>query len=207
LDGPTNHIDASSAAWIERFLAGWPGACILITHDRYFLDLVVTRIVEIDRSRLYSYPGNYESFLEYKIQVNASEAKTDPDLPEARAFAKAQADAGGAWVEDPKRSEALKTMLLPLAARYFLEAKRRDGQPPDPVARFHLGNGAQLVDIHWLGDTSEKGLAQAWGIMVNYLYDLDRIEENHEAYAGEGKVIASRKLRNLAATARKGNAA
>lgn len=77
LDEPTNHIDASSAAWIERFLAGWPGACILITHDRYFLDLVVTRIVEIDRSRLYSYPGNYESFLEYKIQVNASEAKTD----------------------------------------------------------------------------------------------------------------------------------
>ena len=133
-----------------------------------------------------------------------AEAKPDPDLPEARALAKTRNEG---WADDPKRSEALKTMLLPLAARYFLDAKRPDGQPPDPVARFHLGNGAQLLDIHWLGDSSEKGLAQSFGIMVNYLYDLDAIEENHEAYAAEGKVIASRKLRNLAATARKGNAA
>ena len=94
--------------------------------------------------------------------------------------------------------------LLPLAAEYFTTAKRNDGQPPDPVARFHLGNGAELLDIHWLGDTSEKGVAQSFGIMVNYLYNLDKIEENHEAYATSGKVTASRKVRNLAATARKG---
>jgi malonyl-CoA decarboxylase len=133
-----------------------------------------------------------------------AEARPDPDTPEARALDKARAER---WAEDATRSEALKAILLPLAARYFLDAKRPDGQPPDPVARFHLGNGAQLMDIHWMGDSSDKGLAQSFGIMVNYLYDLDRIEENHEAYAAEGRVIASRKLRNLAASARKGNAA
>lgn len=132
-----------------------------------------------------------------------AEAKTDPDLPAARALAKTQS---ADWAGDPKKAEALKAMLLPLAAQYFLDAKRKDGQPPDPVARFHLGNGAQLQDIHWLGDRSAKGLAQSFGIMVNYLYDLDAIEENHEAYAAEGRVTASRKLRNLAATARKGTA-
>jgi malonyl-CoA decarboxylase len=133
-----------------------------------------------------------------------AEAQPDPDLPAARALAGTQS---ADWANDPKKAEALKAMLLPLAARYFLDARRKDGQPPDPVARFHLGNGAQLLDIHWLGDRSAKGLTQSFGIMVNYLYDLDAIEENHEAYAAEGRVIASRKLRNLAATARKGNAA
>ena len=107
------------------------------------------------------------------------------------------------WRDDEKRGAELKALLLPLAARYFLDARRGDGQPHGPVARFHLGNGASLLDIHWLGDTSQKGLAQSFGIMVNYLYDLDKIEENHEAYAAEGKVTASRKVRNLAATARK----
>ena len=131
----------------------------------------------------------------------ANEAKRDPDLPAARAIALTEAEG---WRDDAKRAADLKALLLPLAARYFVDARRGDGQPPDPVARFHLGNGAKLLDIHWMGDTSAKGLAQSFGIMVNYLYDLDRIEEYHEAYAAGGKVTASRKIRSLAATARKG---
>ena len=135
------------------------------------------------------------------------EAKRDPDLPAARALDLFRSEG---WRDEPKREADLKALLLPLAARYFVDARRPNkqgiGQPPDPVARFHLGNGASLLDIHWLGDTSEKGLAQSFGIMVNYLYDLDKIEENHEAYATEGKVAASRKIRNLAAAARKGGA-
>jgi malonyl-CoA decarboxylase len=140
----------------------------------------------------------------------AAEANRDPDLPAARAIALVEA---GDWREDAKREADLTALLLPLAARYFIDARRpaKQGpdnqggtQPLDPVARFHLGNGASLLDIHWMGDTSDKGLAQSFGIMVNYLYDLDRIEEHHEAYATEGKVAASRKIRNLAAAARKG---
>ena len=131
------------------------------------------------------------------------EANRDPDLPAARALALFEA---GKWREDEKAEGELKNLLVPLAAHYFLNAKRRDGQPVDPVARFHLGNGASLLDIHWMGDTSAKGMAQSFGIMVNYLYDLDRIEENHEAYAAESRVATSRRVRGLAGAARKGAA-
>lgn len=69
LDEPTNHIDTRSVEWVERFLEGYRGACILVTHDRYFLDRVVTRIVELENSRTYSFPGSYAAFLEYKSGV------------------------------------------------------------------------------------------------------------------------------------------
>ena len=131
------------------------------------------------------------------------EAERDPDLPAARAVALFEA---GQWREDPKREGEVKALLVPLAAHYFLNAKRRDGQPQDPVARFHLGNGASLLDIHWMGDSSAKGMAQSFGIMVNYEYDLDRIEEYHEAYAAEHRVTTSRRVRGLAGAARKGAA-
>jgi malonyl-CoA decarboxylase len=62
----------------------------------------------------------------------------------------------------------------------------------DPVARFHLGNGASLRAIHWAADLSEKGLHQSVGLMVNYLYDLDSIEENHDAYFDQGEIVVSR---------------
>ncbi len=77
LDEPTNHIDTESALWIEQYLKTYTGSCVLITHDRYFLDQVVTRIVEMDRQRLYSFPGNYESFLDYKTQILDTEARTE----------------------------------------------------------------------------------------------------------------------------------
>jgi malonyl-CoA decarboxylase len=105
------------------------------------------------------------------------------------------------WVEDDEEEEALRTPLLSLAAHYFLHARAADGRPVDPVARFHLGNGARLERINWLGDISEKGLREAHGLMVNYRYDLKEIERNHEAYANEGEVAASRAVRQLVKTA------
>jgi malonyl-CoA decarboxylase len=65
------------------------------------------------------------------------------------------------------------------------------------VARFHLGNGARLERINWLADTSDKALQQAHGLMVNYLYDLDHIEQNHEAYAETRTVVASGAVQRL----------
>jgi ATP-binding cassette subfamily F protein uup len=64
LDEPTNHIDAGTVAWLEDYLATTPGALLMVTHDRYFLDRVVNRIVELDRRRLVNYPGNYSHYLE-----------------------------------------------------------------------------------------------------------------------------------------------
>lgn len=77
LDEPTNHIDTESVAWIERFLETYAGASILVTHDRYFLDRVANRIVEISEGAMLSFPGNYERFLEYKAAVEDVQARTE----------------------------------------------------------------------------------------------------------------------------------
>ncbi len=66
LDEPTNHLDAESIRWLEDYLKGFPGAVIFVTHDRYFLDVIATRIIEIDQGRAFSHPGNYTAFLESK---------------------------------------------------------------------------------------------------------------------------------------------
>jgi ATP-binding cassette subfamily F protein uup len=77
LDEPTNHIDTDSVVWIEQFLEQYTGSCILVTHDRYFLDRVVNRIVEIEFKHVYSFPGSYERFLEYKAGVEDSTARAE----------------------------------------------------------------------------------------------------------------------------------
>ncbi len=101
------------------------------------------------------------------------------------------------WAGDPAKAEAARPGLLSLGARYFLRARRPRGGPVDPVARFHLGNGAMLNRIMHLGDVSPGGLAQAHGLMVNYLYDLPRVEQRHEAYAADGDIAASRAVTAL----------
>lgn len=87
--------------------------------------------------------------------------------------------------------------LMALVARYFLLEKQADGKPIDPVARFHLGNGASLMKINWMADGSDKGHAQSGGMMVNYLYDPATIEANHEAYAQNNNIKTTREIRAL----------
>ena len=101
------------------------------------------------------------------------------------------------WAAHANEEQSVRSVLLPLAARYLVQAKTRRDAPVDPVARFHLGNGARLERINWLGDKSAKGFRQAHGLMVNYLYDLGDIEKNHEAYANSGTVNASRSVKAL----------
>ncbi len=96
----------------------------------------------------------------------------------------------GEWHKDPGASAALQPLLTRLVTRYLMLEKEKD-RPVDPVARFHLGNGARIERINWLADISPRGLKQSAGFMVNYLYNLSDIEENHEAYAREGRVIVS----------------
>lgn len=96
-----------------------------------------------------------------------------------------------AWKDDPEKVEKVRAAFLSATAYYFLKAKDLKGRPVDPVARFHLGNGARLERLNFLGDVSSKGLRQSHGLMVNYLYALDEIEKNHEAFAEKGTVAAS----------------
>jgi ABC transport system ATP-binding/permease protein len=77
LDEPTNHVDVESVRWLENFLASYDGTCILVTHDRYFLERVVNRIVELENARLSSYPGNYEVYLERKALRDSHDARTE----------------------------------------------------------------------------------------------------------------------------------
>jgi malonyl-CoA decarboxylase len=93
-----------------------------------------------------------------------------------------------------------------MAALYLLEARRGDGSPADPVARFHLGNGAQIHAVHSGADLSENGLAQSGGAMVNYLYNLPRISRNLEAFITKGSIAASSEVRALATEARRRDA-
>jgi malonyl-CoA decarboxylase len=101
------------------------------------------------------------------------------------------------WWTDPEIFGKLQDPLMRLAAYYYLRAKTPAGLPVDAVARFHLGNGARLERINYLADTSEKAVAQACGLMVNYLYDLDDIEKNHEAFAEGRTVVASNNVHRL----------
>jgi malonyl-CoA decarboxylase len=101
------------------------------------------------------------------------------------------------WWLDADKAERLRDPLLRAAAWYFLRARSKRGLPVDPVARFHLGNGARLERINWLADTSERAMAQGCGLMVNYLYDLDDIEKNHEAYAEGRTVVAANAVQRL----------
>lgn len=96
--------------------------------------------------------------------------------------------------------------LLAHAAQYLIKGKRSDGFPLDPVARFHLGNGAQVFRLHARADLSVKGVRQSGGVMVNYLYDLDRVSQNHEGYATSRTVAASAEIRSLSAAADKAQA-
>jgi malonyl-CoA decarboxylase len=93
-------------------------------------------------------------------------------------------------------SEDLRTDIFSLCAHYLLDAKR-GAEPLDPVARFHLANGARLDRLNWKGDTSPQGLKRSLGLMANYVYRLADVEENHEAYARQHRIVASKDIQKL----------
>ena len=88
--------------------------------------------------------------------------------------------------------------IIALAASYLMNAKTADGLPFDPVARFHLGNGARIHALHADADISQKGKSSSHGVMVNYLYDLKQLEVNHEKFVTENIIACSGKVREQA---------
>ncbi len=102
-----------------------------------------------------------------------------------------------AWPLDESTVAAARPVLQSLGASYFHRSLTRHGTPTDPVARFHLGNGARLERVNALADGSDKALAASHGLMVNYLYDPKQIERNHEAYANDGRIAVSAAVRRL----------
>ena len=117
--------------------------------------------------------------------LDKQQERLDVDLHEIRSTAR---------VEGTEAAHTTQQQMLALCAQYLVKQRGRSNHAADPVARFHLGNGASLHAIHWAADLSEKGLHQSAGLMVNYLYDTSSIEENHDAYFDQGEVAVSRQV-------------
>jgi malonyl-CoA decarboxylase len=134
---------------------------------------------------------NFADWLKRERAQEASLALDDEDREALAALDNSD------WWRDEDVADSVREPLLRAAAWYYLRARNRRGLPADAVARFHLGNGARLERLDWLGDTSPRALAQSCGLMVNYLYDLDYIERNHEAYAQQHAVVAASAVTRL----------
>jgi malonyl-CoA decarboxylase len=115
-------------------------------------------------------------------------------VPTAAGAVSALADP--AWLRDPELCAALEEPLTRAAARYLV-TRQRDGSPIDPVGRFHLGNGARIERLNWLGDRSPRRLAQSAALMVNYLYDRPEIDRNHEAFASDRLITVAPVIHDL----------
>jgi malonyl-CoA decarboxylase len=101
------------------------------------------------------------------------------------------------WELEPKDFQAEFVKLITRLAAKYLQTKGADGKAIDAVANFHLSNGARIERINWLADSSPKGMKQSYGLMVNYLYKLSDIEDNHEHYTSKGTIAASRTVKAL----------
>lgn len=188
---PLNPREAATAAFysISNTQRGLTG----VTFGSFLLKQVVEEISrELPNLSTFVTLSPVPGFMEWLAEERAkpdSPALEPADLP-----ALAHLDEPG-WHQDAHKIAELRPVLGALAAYYFLAARTKRGRPIDPVARFHLGNGARLERIDLMADLSEKALAQSAGIMVNYQYVLAEIEKNHEAYAEAGEVVASAAVR------------
>jgi|AP45_3_1055517.scaffolds.fasta_scaffold11329_1 malonyl-CoA decarboxylase len=144
--------------------------------------------------------------------LNNTLAHGDPDLltpGERKALSAAVGRSAGAkgtfktllenpeWPSDSTMSEALRAPLMRLCARYLIKEKGLNKRALDPVAHFHLTNGANMEKLNWRADLSARGVRNSASIMINYLYDLGRVEDNHETYTSSGKIKASSAVRGF----------
>jgi len=146
---------------------------------------------------------DFRSWLDPILQKGDESIFTPKEVKELRSIIKLDNVAQGLshlleteWYTDEAVCERLKPVLLRLATHYILNEKNKH-LARDPVAHFHLTNGARVKRLNWLADISPKGISQSAGIMVNYYYNLEKIDDNHEDYVTEGKIDASRTVKVL----------
>ena len=172
----------------QRGLAG-------VSFGHFLIKQVVEEISrEIPRLSIFvtlSPAPNFAEWLKRERAAEASIALSEEDRAALEALDRTD------WWRDEERAEMVREPLLRAAAWYYLRARTPRGTPLDSVARFHLGNGARLERLNLTADTSERALRQSHGLMVNYLYDLEHIEKNHEAYAQQHAVVAASAVTRL----------
>jgi len=172
----------------QRGLAG-------VTFGHFLIKQVVEEVSrEVSRVSTFVTLSPAPNFAAWLKRERANEASLALDEEDRNALAALDREN---WWRVPELAEEIREPLLRAAAWYYVRGRNGRGLPVDAVARFHLGNGARLEQLNWLGDTSERALAQSCGLMVNYLYDLDYIEKNHEAYAQQHAIVASSAVTRL----------
>ncbi len=169
-----------------------------ISFGNFLLKRVIERLLEeVPKLRSFATLSPIPGLADWLSRLSAQEVEA---VVRDKARTRAGAPDGARWVArlakaaTGKPSEVVQRAGLRLAAHYLLSMK--NGQPLDPVARFHLGNGARIERLNWAADTSPKGLAQSCGMMVNYLYDLDDLDANL-VQLGEGKPRVSRGIARI----------
>src|SRR5580704_14943690 len=154
-----------------------------VSFGNFLIKQVVEELqAEFPQLKRFSTLSPVSGFRRWLTQQLAEESK-----PDAALLSKLARDG---WWQDPGQSEPLRAALMRLCATY-LTRPASPGNRIDPVARFHLGNGARLERINWLGNTELRAIQESFGIMVNYLYDHDSIENNHEAFVRGGTIVRS----------------
>ena len=149
-------------------------------------------------------PG-FRSWLRGRLEGDGRSLVSEPEAQQLTALAGdahgghaalARLLGGAHWWCRASLVAVLEPLLMRLCARYLLR-ERPGKRARDRVAHFHLTNGARVERINWLADTSERGIELSAGMMVNYRYQLNDIERNHEAYSADGKVAASTAVKKL----------
>jgi malonyl-CoA decarboxylase len=196
LDPDSPVLDPAAAEWAmfysitncQEGLRGVPFGSFLIKQ------VVEDVSKEFSRIKKFATVSPVPGFRKWLLEKTAALQASPKLAPFAAAVAKLDSPQ---WTEDGAFRAELQRHVVPLAAYYLLNAKQ-NLEPLDPVARFHLKNGARLERINWLGDTSASGLQRSVGVTVNYVYKLPDVERNHELYVREHKVRASREIEALA---------
>jgi malonyl-CoA decarboxylase len=166
-----------------------------VTFGHFLIKQVVEEVSrEVPRVSSFVTLSPAPNFAEWLKRERAKEASLALDEEDRAALAALDS---ADWWRVPETADILREPLLRAAAWYYVRGRNSRGLPIDAVARFHLGNGARLERLDWLADTSARALAQSHGLMVNYLYDLDYIERNHEAYAQQHAVVAANAVTRL----------
>ena len=178
-----------------------------------FGNFLIKRVVEVlgaefrnlrSFATLSPIPG-FRRWLDKALAANPADLLRDGEAAQLQAAAPEAASPAAAlaallarrtWVRDPATAKLLEPVLLRLAAHYLVN-EGRGKRAADPVAHFHLSNGARIERLCPLADTSEKGVKESAALMVNYLYDPARIEQHHEDYAGEGRRNAAQAIRRV----------
>ena len=176
-----------------------------------FGNLLLKRVIEdlkrdLPRLQVFSTLSPLPGFRKWLDQALAEGRAVLPETESAR-FAQtlghpdprtalADALARPEWPTDARLGSALREVMEKLCARYLIREKSGN-HPLDPVALFHLHNGARVSRIYWRADTSARGMRQSYGMMASYRYDLSEVDENHERFLRDGHIAAARRVQRL----------